>query len=96
MDLRDQIAIAAMQGFISVEWKDRQRISESAYEQADAMIAEREKGSVDNLTDAKAQLIRAIELEHEIHVHSHSIEHLCIKHLIHYLRTGFRPEEGEV
>jgi hypothetical protein len=46
------------------------------------MLAEREKDSVDSVTDAKAQLIRAIELEHNITV----FEHLCIVHLIHCTR----------
>jgi hypothetical protein len=56
------------------------------------LLAEREKDSVDSVTDAKAQLIRAIELEHNITV----FEHLCIVHLIHCLRFGFVPKKEDV
>ena len=93
MDLRDQFAIAAMQGQVANgRMKDQKNIAEVAYLQADAMIAEREKDSVDSVTDAKAQLIRAIELEHNITVS----EHLCIVHLIHCLRFGFVPKKEDV
>lgn len=44
MDLRDQFAMAAMQGLLADGWmKDQGNIAELAYRQADAMIAEREK-----------------------------------------------------
>ena len=93
MDLRDQFAIAAMQGQVANgRMKDQKNIAEVAYLQADAMIAEREKDSVDSVTDAKAQLVRAIELEHNITVS----EHLCIVHLIHCLRFGFVPKKEDV
>lgn len=93
MDLRDQFAIAAMQGQVANGWmKDQKNIAEVAYLQADAMIAEREKDSVDSVTDAKAQLVRAIELEHNITVSVH----LCIVHLIHCLRFGFVPKKEDV
>lgn len=43
-DLRDQFAMAAMQGQIANGWmKDQETIAEVAYKQADAMILEREK-----------------------------------------------------
>lgn len=92
MDLRDQFAIAAMQGMLASGIKAKSHISENAYEYADAMIEVREKDSVDSVTDAKAQLIRAIELEHNITVS----EHLCIVHLIHCLRFGFVPKKEDV
>lgn len=44
-DLRDQFAIAAMQGLLSAKIKDRQLVAMAAYEQADAMIVEHEKKS---------------------------------------------------
>lgn len=96
MDLRDQIAIAALQGLLANpnNWMAVPEVlSEAAYKHADAMIAEREKGSVDSVTSAKAQLIQAIEWEHNITVNNG--EFLCIKHLIEYLRSGFKPEVGE-
>ena len=95
MDLRDQIAIAALQGLLANpnNWMSVPEVlAEAAYKHADAMIAEREKDSVDSVTDAKAQLIRAIELEHNITVS----EHLCIVHLIHCLRFGFVPKKEDV
>ncbi|OTG58850.1 hypothetical protein B9T36_10965 [Acinetobacter sp. ANC 4204] len=94
MDLRDQFAMAALQGFISHRGFlcVNEQAAKRCYEIADAMIAEREKDSVDSVTDAKAQLVRAIELEHNITVS----EHLCIVHLIHCLRFGFVPKKEDV
>ena len=90
MDLRDQFAIAALPKLMgNLPAKD---VAIEAYKIADLMIAEREKDSVDSVTDAKAQLIRAIELEHNITVS----EHLCIVHLIHCLRFGFVPKKEDV
>lgn len=93
MDIRDQFAMAAMQGLLtSGERWNYNTIGLDSYDIADAMLAEREKDSVDSVTDAKAQLIRAIELEHNITVS----EHLCIVHLIHCLRFGFVPKKEDV
>ena len=96
MDIRDQFAMAAMQGLLANSGMNTGNadfvIAEATYRFADAMIAEREKDSVDSVTDAKAQLIRAIELEHNITV----FEHLCIVHLIHCLRFGFVPKKEDV
>ena len=90
MDIRDQLA---MQGLLtSGESWNYNTIGRDSYDIADAMLAEREKDSVDSVTDAKAQLIRAIELEHNITVS----EHLCIVHLIHCLRFGFVPKKEDV
>jgi hypothetical protein len=88
-----QFAMAAMQGLLtSGESWNYNTIGRDSYDIADAMLAEREKDSVDSVTDAKAQLIRAIELEHNITV----FEHLCIVHLIHCLRFGFVPKKEDV
>lgn len=92
-DLRDKFAMAAMQGLLSAGITDRGLIASAAYEQADAMIAERESGSVDSVASAKAQLIQAIEWEHNITFKNGEV--FCIKHLIEFLRTGFIPEVGE-
>ena len=93
MDIRDQFAMAAMQGLLtSGESWNYNTIGRDSYDIADAMLAEREKDSVDSVTDAKAQLIRAIELEHNITVS----EHFCIVHLIHCLRFGFVPKKEDV
>lgn len=93
MDIRDQFAMAAMQGLLtSGESWNYNTIGRDSYDIADAMLAEREKDSVDSVTDAKAQLIRAIELVHNITVS----EHLCIVHLIHCLRFGFVPKKEDV
>ncbi|ENV16486.1 hypothetical protein [Acinetobacter guillouiae] len=44
ISLRDQFAIAAMQGLLADGWmKDQKNIAELAYQQADAMLAERDK-----------------------------------------------------
>ena len=90
MDLRDQFAIAALPKLMGNY--PAQNAAIEAYKMADLMIADREKDSVDSVTDAKAQLIRAIELEHNITVS----EHLCIVHLIHCLRFGFVPKKEDV
>lgn len=85
MDLRDYFATAAMQGFISADWKDRTIIAEAAYNQADAMIAEREKGTVESVDAMKQRLVIAIihkypDLKASIHE--------AADHLIYKLETG--------
>lgn len=96
MDLRDQFAMAALQGLLANLGMNTGNadfvIAEATYRFADAMIEVREKDSVDSVTDAKAQLIRAIELEHNITVS----EDLCVVHLIHCLRFGFVPKKEDV
>lgn len=85
MDLRDYFATAAMQGFISGGWKDRTIIAEAAYNQADAMIAEREKGTVESIDSIKQGLVIAIghkypDLDASIHESANQ--------LIYKLETG--------
>lgn len=63
IDLRDQFAMAAMQGFcaneMQIDWHP-EKMAEWAYKQADAMIAEREKDSGNVvLTQAEFTQIRA-------------------------------------
>ncbi|MFW1760451.1 hypothetical protein [Acinetobacter calcoaceticus] len=85
MDLRDYFATAAMQGFISAEWKDRTIIAEAAYNQADAMIAEREKGTVESVDAMKQKLIEAIQRKH---CGLHPNMYMAVDHLIFQLETG--------
>ncbi|HEM7530089.1 TPA: hypothetical protein ACF00A_002888 [Acinetobacter nosocomialis] len=85
MDLRDYFATAAMQGFISGGWKDRTVIAETAYNQADAMIAEREKGTTESVDAMKQKLIEAIERKHS---NLHPNMYMAVDHLIFQLETG--------
>lgn len=88
IDLRDQFAMAAIQGFCAnenqIDWEP-EKMAEWAYKQADAMVAEREKGSVDSVYSVKQELIKAIKEQHDIDV---SNLHLTAGHLIFILRTG--------
>lgn len=57
-----------------------------AYKYADAMIAEREKGSVDSVYSTKQELIKAIKEQHGLDVSN--LHFLTAGHLIFILRTG--------
>ncbi|AUT34487.1 MULTISPECIES: hypothetical protein [Acinetobacter calcoaceticus/baumannii complex] len=74
MDLRDYLATAAMQGLISSnDHKDR------------AIIAEREKGTVESVDATKQKLIEAIERKHS---NLHPNMYMAVDHLIFQLETG--------
>lgn len=64
MDLRDQFAMAAMQGMLASGIKAKSHISENAYEYADAMIEvrERDTGNV-VLTQAEFRHLRGELIE---------------------------------
>ncbi|CAI3129167.1 hypothetical protein B9Y25_06860 [Acinetobacter baumannii] len=85
MDLRDYFATAAMQGFISTGLKDRAHIAEVAYQQADAMIEEREKGTNESVDAMKQKLIEAIQRKH---CGLHPNMYMTVEHLIFQLETG--------
>ena len=85
MDIRDQFAMAAMQGFIADGFKDREIISELAYKQADAMIAEREKDDVETKDQIKQMLVVAINEKHPGLMPSTAC---TAEHLIFKLTTG--------
>lgn len=89
IDLRDQFAMAAIQGFCAnenqIDWES-EKMAEWAYKQADAMIAEREKGSVDSVYSTKQELIKAIKEQHGLDVSN--LHFLTTGHLIFILRTG--------
>lgn len=85
IDLRDYFATAAMQGFISSGSKDRELIAELAYKQADAMIAEREKGSVESADQIKQMLVSKIN---ELHPGICPSINLSAEQLIFQLTTG--------
>lgn len=89
IDSRDQFAIAAMQGMSAnpngEDWTFDQ-ISEWAYKQADSMIAEREKGSVDSVFSIKEKLVKSIKEQHDLDVNS--LKYLTAEHLIFILITG--------
>lgn len=85
-DLRDQFAMAAMQGQIANGWmKDQENIAEVAYKQADAMIAEREKDDVETKDRIKQMLVDAINKAHP----GMNTSTVCTaEHLIFQLTTG--------
>lgn len=85
IDLRDLFANAAMQGFVSDGWKDRTIIAEAAYNQADAMIVEREKGSIETVDSTKQKLIDAINRKHD---GLNPTINASVDHLIFQLETG--------
>ena len=85
MDLRDQFAIAAMQGLLMSNIKDRELVSIAAYEQADAMIAEREKYDIESLEEIKQILVDATK---EKHSGLNTSAFLPAKELIFQLKTG--------
>ncbi|MCU4406675.1 MULTISPECIES: hypothetical protein [Acinetobacter] len=85
INLHDQFAMAAMQGFIADGAKDRELIAEMSYKQADAMVTEREKGSVESVDLAKKSLVEAINRKHpglDPNVNT------SLNHLIFQLETG--------
>lgn len=85
-DLRDKFAIAAMQGLLSTgRVKDRESVASAAYEQADAMIAERESGSVDSVHSIKIELIEAIKEQHGMEIGELP---LTGSHLVSILKSG--------
>lgn len=89
IDLRDQFASAALQGLLSnpQNWMVESEVLASAsYKHADAMIAEREKGSVDSVYSTKQELIKAIKEQHGLDVSN--LHFLTTGHLIFILRTG--------
>lgn len=89
MDLLDQFAMAAMQGELasqtSENWANEWNLAARAYEVANAMIAEREKGSVDSVYGIKQKLIQAIKEQHNIDV---SNIPFSADHLVQILITG--------
>lgn len=85
-ELRDQFAIAAMQGLLSTgRIKDRELVASAAYEQADAMIAEREKDDIETNEKIKKMLVVAIDEKYP-GVCTGSMT--SAKHLIFQLKTG--------
>lgn len=85
IDLRDQFAMATMPALIMMG-RTEDKVAELAYKQADAMIAEREKGSVDSVYSTKQELIKAIKEQHGLDVSN--LHFLTTGHLIFILRTG--------
>ncbi|MFN4367137.1 MAG: hypothetical protein ACK4GA_05960 [Acinetobacter sp.] len=85
IDLRDQFAMAAMPALIMMG-RTEDKVAELAYKQADAMIAEREKGSVDSVYSTKQELIKVIKEQHGLDVSN--LHFLTTGHLIFILRTG--------
>ncbi len=83
-DLHDQFAMAAMPALIMMG-RTEEKVAELAYKQADAMVAEREKGSSESVHSVKQELIKAIKEQHDIDV---SNLHLKAGHLIFVLKTG--------
>ena len=89
MDLRDQFAIAALQGLLAnLGMKTGNAdfvIAEATYRFADAMIAEREKDDVETKDQIKQMLVDAIKEDHPCLMTST----VCTaEHLIYQLTTG--------
>ncbi|MHA3090820.1 hypothetical protein [Acinetobacter brisouii] len=90
IDLRDYFATAAMQGELSgqsaeLTWSNEQHLAERAYVVADAMIAEREKGSVESADQIKQMLVSKIN---ELHPSICPSLNLSAEQLIFQLTTG--------
>lgn len=87
MDLRDQLAMVAMQGFLSNLgfYAVDEDVAERAYQMADAMIAEREKDDVETKDQIKQMLVDAINKAHP----GMNTSTVCTaEHLIFQLTTG--------
>lgn len=88
IDLRDLFANAAMQGMqqdaTKYDWTPA-GVAQAAYAQADAMIVEREKGSIETVDSAKQKLIDAINRKHQ-GLNPELVT--TIDHLIFQLETG--------
>ncbi|WP_303275521.1 hypothetical protein [Acinetobacter soli] len=88
IDLRDLFANAAMQGMqrdaTKYDWTPA-GVAQAAYAQADAMIAEREKGSVETVDSTKQKLIDAINRKYQ-GLGPEFV--MTIDHLIFQLETG--------
>lgn len=84
--LRDQFAMAAMQGLLASgdSWSYND-ISHDAYSIADAMLAEREKNSLENAQSIKQMLVNEINKKHP--GIGASVE-LSAEHLVQQLITG--------
>ena len=89
MDLRDQFAIAALQGLLANLGMNTGNadfvIAEATYRFADAMIAEREKDDVETKDQIKQMLVDAIKEKHP----GLNPSTVCTaEHLIFNLTTG--------
>ncbi|UJA04203.1 hypothetical protein F9230_07510 [Acinetobacter johnsonii] len=89
MDLRDQFAIAALQGLLANSGMNTGNadfvIAEATYRFADAMIAEREKDDVETKDKIKQMLVDAINEKHP----GLNPSTVCTaEHLIFNLTTG--------
>lgn len=88
MDLRDQIAIAALQGLLANpnNWMvESEVLASAAYKHANAMVVERESGSVDSVESIKQHLIKAIKEQHNMDIGDLP---LTAGHLVRILQTG--------
>ena len=92
-DLHDQFAMAAMQGMSAnpnrEEWTFAQ-VAEWAYKQADAMIAEREKGSSESVYSIKQDLIKRL-IANGILSEEAFRQHWTVKHLLKILIDKHLP-----
>ena len=89
MDLRDQFAMAALQGLLANSGMNTGNadfvIAEATYRFADAMIAEREKDDVETKDQIKQMLVDAIKEEHP---DMQTTVFLPARDLIYQLTTG--------
>ncbi|WP_312087611.1 hypothetical protein [Acinetobacter variabilis] len=86
-NVHDQFAMAAMPALIMMG-RTEEKVAELAYKQADAMVAEREKGSSESVHSIKLDLIKRIQEERGIDV---SKSPLTVKHLLRILIDGELP-----
>ena len=83
IELRDQLAMAAMQGELSgqhsdLDWENEEALASRAYKIADAMLAERNKGK----TERRLELIKNIA-ENMLNKESISMENSAKLILMH-------------
>lgn len=85
-DLHDQFAMAAMQGLVS-RWGircDESDVSAKAYQIANAMVAERERGGSESLHGIKQELIQRL-IDEGIFTDKGFYQDLTVKRLLSIL-----------
>lgn len=81
--LHDQFAMAAMQGLTTLG-RSEEKVAELAYKQADAMVAERERGGSESLHGIKQELIQRL-IDEGIFTDKGFYQDLTVKRLLSIL-----------
>lgn len=93
INLRDQFAIAAAQGYLADGVKSHTHISENSYLLADRMIKEREKDNIFTQEEIKQMLVDAIRRKYGAGANVSTLQ--PIDHLIRELEFGERKESDQ-